>query len=166
MIFTIPQFYFAFVCAFSGQTIFDDWYITFYNLVFTAMPLIVRAIMEQDVYYRIPLSEEESEIERKGQPVFYRELPLIKRYYPKLYSIGQKNQIFQDKKFLFWCFQGIVHGIIVFVIQLYVITKDFTSKNGYSPDLWLFSISLYTSIILVIIKKMLSMYSINNLRKF
>ena len=149
MIFTIPQFYFAFVCAFSGQTIFDDWYITFYNLVFTAMPLIVRAIMDQDVYYRIPLTSDESSIERKGQPVFFKELPLIKRYYPKLYSVGQKNQIFQDKKFLLWCFQGIVHGIIVFVIQLYVITKDFTSKNGYSPDLWLFSISLYTSIILV-----------------
>lgn len=51
LIFTIPQFYFSFQCAFSGQTIFDDWYITLYNIIFTALPLIVRAILEQDIYY-------------------------------------------------------------------------------------------------------------------
>lgn len=30
---------------------FDDVYVTFYNLIFTALPLIVRAVMEQDVNY-------------------------------------------------------------------------------------------------------------------
>jgi phospholipid-transporting ATPase len=39
MIFTIPQFYFAFIDAFSARAVFDDFYITFYNLVFTAFPL-------------------------------------------------------------------------------------------------------------------------------
>lgn len=27
MVLTIPQFYFAFYCQFSGQSIFDDWYL-------------------------------------------------------------------------------------------------------------------------------------------
>jgi phospholipid-transporting ATPase len=51
MLFTLPQFITAFFCGFSGQTIFDDIYITLYNLVFTAMPLLIRAIFEQDVNY-------------------------------------------------------------------------------------------------------------------
>jgi magnesium-transporting ATPase (P-type) len=51
MIFTIPQFIFAFYCGYSGQTVFDDYYIAMYNLVFTSLPLVARAILEQDVYY-------------------------------------------------------------------------------------------------------------------
>ena len=54
MLFTIPQFSFAFYCGYSGQTVFDDVYISLYNLVFTSLPLVVRAILEQDVYYVQP----------------------------------------------------------------------------------------------------------------
>lgn len=53
MLFTLPQFIFSFFCAYSGQSLFDDWYISLYNLVFTSIPLIVRAIFEQDVNYVI-----------------------------------------------------------------------------------------------------------------
>jgi len=53
MIFTIPQFFFAFYSAYSAQTFFDDWYITFYNLFFTALPLIIRATFDQDINYKI-----------------------------------------------------------------------------------------------------------------
>ena len=55
MVFTIPQFIFAFYCGFSAQTVFDDIYISFYNLVFTSLPLVIRAIFEQDVYYIRPI---------------------------------------------------------------------------------------------------------------
>lgn len=51
MLFTIPQFITAFFCGYSGQTLFDDVYISLYNLAFTAMPLVVRAVLEQDVNY-------------------------------------------------------------------------------------------------------------------
>lgn len=53
MLFTLPQFIFSFFCAYSGQSLFDDWYISLYNLVFTSIPLIIRAIFEQDVNYVI-----------------------------------------------------------------------------------------------------------------
>lgn len=51
MLFTIPLFVFAFYSGFSGQTIYDDFYISLYNLIFTSFPLVVRAVLEQDVYY-------------------------------------------------------------------------------------------------------------------
>ena len=51
MLFTIPQFVAAFYNGFSGQTIFDDIYITLYNLLFTSIPLLFRAVLEQDVNY-------------------------------------------------------------------------------------------------------------------
>jgi P-type E1-E2 ATPase len=54
MLFTLPQFITAAFNGFSGQTIFDDLYIAFYNLVFTSLPLVIRAVFEQDVYYVRP----------------------------------------------------------------------------------------------------------------
>lgn len=45
MLFTIPQFLTAFFCGYSGQSVFDDIYITLYNMIFTALPLIVRAVL-------------------------------------------------------------------------------------------------------------------------
>jgi magnesium-transporting ATPase (P-type) len=51
MLFTVPQFIFAFYSAYSGQSYFDDWYISLYNLIFTSIPLIIRAIFEQDINY-------------------------------------------------------------------------------------------------------------------
>ena len=51
MLFTIPQFILAFYCGYSGTTFFDDLYIAFYNLFFTSLPLIIRAVLDQDVNY-------------------------------------------------------------------------------------------------------------------
>jgi magnesium-transporting ATPase (P-type) len=66
MLFTIPQFLFAFYCGYSGQTVFDDYYIALFNLVFTSLPLVARAILEQDVYY-IQQSKPVVEREFKGR---------------------------------------------------------------------------------------------------
>ena len=41
----------GFFNGFSGQTIFDDIYISLYNLSFTSIPLLFRAVLEQDVNY-------------------------------------------------------------------------------------------------------------------
>lgn len=53
MLFTLPQFIYGFYCGFSSQTIFDDIYVALYNLLFTSIPLIVKAVLEQDVNYII-----------------------------------------------------------------------------------------------------------------
>ncbi len=51
ILFTMPQIVFTYFNGFSGQPIFDDYYIALYNVVFTSLPLLVRALFEQDVNY-------------------------------------------------------------------------------------------------------------------
>lgn len=51
-LFTIPQFYFAFHSLYSGSSVFEDFYITFYNMVFTAFPIAAKAILESDINYK------------------------------------------------------------------------------------------------------------------
>lgn len=48
--FTVPQFVYAFYCDFSGTTLFVDYYITFYNLLFTAFVASARSVYNKDVY--------------------------------------------------------------------------------------------------------------------
>lgn len=44
MVFTFPQFLYAFSCGFSGASIYNGIYLTLFNTVFTALPLVVRAL--------------------------------------------------------------------------------------------------------------------------
>jgi phospholipid-transporting ATPase len=66
IIFTVPRFLFAFNNAYSGYSIYDDYYIALYNVVFTALPLLVRALIEQDVNYITKIGGEDREINREG----------------------------------------------------------------------------------------------------
>lgn len=70
MLFTLPQFYIAFYCGFSAQTVFDDWYVALYNLAFTSIPLIIRAVFEQDVNYILKMDDNRAQN--------YEQVPTIK----------------------------------------------------------------------------------------
>ena len=48
---TLPHIFYALQNGFSGQSIFDDEYIQFYNAIFTAGPVFVRAVFDQDIHY-------------------------------------------------------------------------------------------------------------------
>ena len=51
LVLTAPHLFFAFCNGFTGQTIYDDYYISFYNLFYTSWPLVIKATFEQDVSY-------------------------------------------------------------------------------------------------------------------
>lgn len=63
MLFTLPQFYISFFCGWSAQTVFDDWYIALYNLIFTSSPLVIRAVLEQDVNYIVKFNRKKQDDE-------------------------------------------------------------------------------------------------------
>ena len=114
MLFTIPQFVAAFYNGFSGQTIFDDIYITLYNLLFTSIPLLFRAVLEQDVNYVYHRKErvhnyEEPQLTRKSLLTEMGYLPeqyginkYFNRLFPKIYFIRQENCVFNYKNFFMW----------------------------------------------------------------
>jgi magnesium-transporting ATPase (P-type) len=95
IIFTIPQIYFAFVSDFSAQTVFDDWYISFYNMFFTALPIIVRSIFETDIDYQVWSGE-------KGR--------IVREYTPRLYYIGNRKLIFTYTSYAIWMMVSIFHS--------------------------------------------------------
>lgn len=49
MVFTTVQFVYCFYSIGSGQSFWLSWSITFYNLIFTLFPVVIRAVFEVDV---------------------------------------------------------------------------------------------------------------------
>ncbi len=131
-VFTLPQFYFAFMAAYSGQTFYDDWYITCYNLVFTSIPLLFKGLFEADIHH-----------------IKDRKLPL-NNIYPYLYLRGQSNQIFNAKNMILWFGYGIFHSCIAFFLPYAFLRHQILTDNGENVNMWFLSITSFTAVIIIV----------------
>ena len=128
IIFTISQFFFIPYSLSSGQTIIDDWYITCYNLVFTAIPLCVTALTDFDV------REEDGKEILESLPLLYKE----SRDDKKVFSVCQ---------FIVVIIKGIIISYIMF---FYSIQNINLNKKGNIGDLWYLSLLYYLSILFAV----------------
>ena len=101
LVLTAPHVFYAFLNGFSGQTIYDDYYISFFNLLYTSWPLVIKATFEQDVNYQL-----------EGQQ--------IRNFYPSLYYIGSKKTIFSWNSYIMKNVLGYIHSLIIFMIPIYI----------------------------------------------
>ena len=130
--FTLSQMFFAFWCGYSGQTYYESWYITCYNLIFTSLPLLIKALFEHDIHH-----------------IKDRKLPLNK-IYPYLYHLGQGNEIFNLRVIITWVAYGIFHACIVFFVPIVVFDRVILTSDGHNEHFWLVSISTFTSLIFIV----------------
>ncbi|XP_049277782.1 phospholipid-transporting ATPase ID isoform X4 [Anopheles funestus] len=104
--FTLCHFWYAFFCGFSAQTVFDPMFISVYNLFYTSLPVLALGIFEQDV-------SDKSSVD-----------------YPKLYTPGITNALFNTTEFIRSVLHGIFSSLILFLIP-YGTYKDGISPDGY-----------------------------------
>ncbi|XP_034047826.1 phospholipid-transporting ATPase ID-like [Thalassophryne amazonica] len=90
--FTFVHFWYAFFCGFSAQTVYDEWFITLYNLVYTALPILGLSIFDQDVNDRWSIR------------------------HPQLYRPGQLNRYFNKKAFVLCIMHSCYSSLILFFI--------------------------------------------------
>uniref|UniRef100_A0A8C7UYB9 Phospholipid-transporting ATPase n=1 Tax=Oncorhynchus mykiss TaxID=8022 RepID=A0A8C7UYB9_ONCMY len=88
--FTFVHFWYGFFCGFSAQTVYDEWFITLYNLVYTALPVLALSLFDQVI----------------------RSLML----YPKLYAPGQLNQYFSKRAFVYTVLHSGYSSLVLFFI--------------------------------------------------
>ncbi|XP_043278568.1 probable phospholipid-transporting ATPase IM isoform X9 [Venturia canescens] len=104
--FTLCHIWFAFFCGFSAQTVFDPMYISVYNLFYTSLPVLSVGIFDQDVNDKNSL------------------------LYPKLYTPGHKNLLFNKKEFCWSALHGFFASCVLFLVP-YGTYKDGVSPKGY-----------------------------------
>jgi len=98
--FTLCHFWYAFFCGFSAQTVFDPMFISVYNLFYTSLPVLGLGIFEQDVSDKLSLE------------------------YPKLYTPGLTNELFNTKEFVKSVLHGIFSSLILFLVPLALGSRD------------------------------------------
>ncbi|XP_047424894.1 phospholipid-transporting ATPase ID-like [Mugil cephalus] len=90
--FTFVHFWYAFFCGFSAQTVYDEWFITLYNMVYTALPVLGLSLFDQDVNDRWSFQ------------------------YPQLYVPGQLNMYFSKKAFVQCALHSGYSSLVLFFI--------------------------------------------------
>ena len=128
IIFTISQFFFTPFSLSSGQTIIDDWYITCYNLIFTAIPLCVTALTDYDVM------EEDGKEVIENLPLLYKES-------------RDEKKVFSALDFIIVIIKGM---IISFIMFLFCVQNKSLNQKGNISDLWYLSLLYYLSILFVV----------------
>lgn len=116
---------------------------TFYNMIFTALPLAAKAIFDQDVHYL------EIQKDSSGAQVV-KQNPNIFTMIPYIYKVGQKDSIFNNITFLMWIGKGIIHGFLIWLTCLFsCVDSNIVGQNGLNSDFWFVSVTMFTSIFVV-----------------
>lgn len=53
--FAFTIFFFEIYSSFSGQSVYNDWYLSLYNVFFTSLPVMALGVFDQDVSARLCL---------------------------------------------------------------------------------------------------------------
>ncbi len=126
MAFAMTQFWYAFYSGFSGQTLYDGWYLAFFNVTSTALPVMVFALFDQDV----------------GRTMSLR--------WPELYSSGQRRESFNAKLLFRWVLLGMVHSVALFYVPLLAMESEILRTNGVTMGMWGHGTVGYTCALIVV----------------
>uniref|UniRef100_A0A4X1VZN2 Phospholipid-transporting ATPase n=1 Tax=Sus scrofa TaxID=9823 RepID=A0A4X1VZN2_PIG len=121
--FTLVHFWYAFYSGFSAQTVYDTWFITFYNLVYTSLPVLGLSLFDQDVNETWSLR------------------------FPELYEPGQHNLYFNKKEFVKCLVHGIYSSLVLFFIPMGAIYNSVRSDGKEISDYQSFSVIVQTSLL-------------------
>ncbi|NXT53522.1 AT8B2 ATPase, partial [Pluvianellus socialis] len=129
--FTLVHFWYGFFSGFSAQaspasTVYDEWFITLYNLVYTSLPVLGMSLFDQDVDDRWSI------------------------LFPQLYVPGQQNLYFNKIVFVKCMLQGIYSSLILFFIPYGAMYNTMRSDGKAIADYQSFALMAQTCLLIVV----------------
>uniref|UniRef100_A0A251RPK0 Putative P-type ATPase, HAD-like domain protein n=1 Tax=Helianthus annuus TaxID=4232 RepID=A0A251RPK0_HELAN len=107
----------------SLATRLHDWYMSFYNVFFTSLPVIALGVFDQDVSARLCLK------------------------YPLLYQEGVQNILFNWPRILGWMFNGVLSSMIIFFICKNSTIHQAFREDGHVIDYEILGVLMYTCVV-------------------
>ncbi|CAN6299458.1 unnamed protein product [Urochloa humidicola] len=123
--FTLTQFWFTFQTGFSGQRFYDDWFQSLYNVIFTALPVIIVGLFDKDV-----------------------SASLSKRY-PQLYKEGIRNSFFKWRVIAVWGFFAFYQSIVFFYFTASA-SRHGHGSSGKILGLWDVSTMAFSCVVVTV----------------
>ncbi|XP_078432004.1 putative phospholipid-transporting ATPase 5 [Wolffia australiana] len=121
--FGLTLFYFEAYTGFSGQSVYDDWYMLLFNVILTSLPVISLGVFEQDVSSDVCLQ------------------------FPALYQQGPKNLFFDWYRILGWMANGIYSSLVIFFLSINVFYDQAFREGGQTADMAAVGTTMFTCII-------------------
>ncbi|KAE9585927.1 hypothetical protein Lal_00010005 [Lupinus albus] len=121
--FGLTIFYFEAYTGFSGQSIYEDWYMILFNVVLTSLPVISLGVFEQDVSSEVCLQ------------------------FPALYQQGPKNLFFDWYRILGWMGNGLYTSLVTFFLVIVIFYDQAFRLDGQSADMNAVGTIMFTCII-------------------
>ncbi|XP_047315904.1 putative phospholipid-transporting ATPase 9 [Impatiens glandulifera] len=124
--FGVTLFYFQAYASFAGQTAYNDWSMSFYNVLFTSLPVIALGVFDQDVSSKLCLR------------------------FPALYQEGVKNSLFTWWRIVGWTLNGAVSATFIFFVCILAMEHQAFRKGGEVVGLEILGTTMYTCVVLVV----------------
>ncbi|KAK8274272.1 hypothetical protein V6Z12_D10G063200 [Gossypium hirsutum] len=121
--FGLTLFYFEAFAGFSGQSIYDDWYMLLFNVLLTSLPVISLGVFEQDVSSEVCLQ------------------------FPAVYQQGPKNLFFDWYKILGWMGNGLYSSLIIFFLNIIIFYDQAFREEGQTASMPALGTTMFTCII-------------------
>ncbi|PSS18074.1 Phospholipid-transporting ATPase [Actinidia chinensis var. chinensis] len=121
--FGLTLFYFEAFTGFSGQSVYDDWYMLLFNVILTSLPVISLGVFEQDVSSEICLQ------------------------FPALYQQGPKNLFFDWSRIFGWMGNGLYSSLIIFFLNVIIFYNQSFRSGGQTSDMSAVGTTMFTCII-------------------
>ncbi|KAI7985561.1 putative phospholipid-transporting ATPase 9 [Camellia lanceoleosa] len=113
--------------SFSGQAAYNDWYLSFYNVFFTSLPVIALGVFDQDISAQCCL---------KAIPSFVPE--------------GIQNVLFSWLRIFSWALSGAFSATCIFFFCIYSMEDQAFRKRREVVSLEILSTTMYTCVVLVV----------------
>ncbi|XP_038631915.1 phospholipid-transporting ATPase IG isoform X1 [Scyliorhinus canicula] len=124
--FILPQFLYQFFCGYSQQPLYDATYLTFYNICFTSLPILLYGLLEQHISIEI----------LKKDPSLYRNIA--------------NNALLQWKPFLYWTFLGLFNGLVFFFGAYFLYDNSTLAETGQVYGNWTFGTIVFTVLVFTV----------------
>jgi len=121
---SLSSFYFGFYNGFSGQILFNEWAYQLYNIVFTALPIMLFAVIDRD----------------------YSDAQLLAR--PQLYATSQSGRLFNGRVFFTWIADSLLSSFLLLTIPLHC--YEYTTSpdhSGQSAGIWTTGLVILSAIV-------------------
>lgn len=126
------QFFFQMDSLFSNQSIYDSFYLTLYNTLYTAFPVLLLSLTEK----------------------VYSEEKLMRN--PELYKKISRNQLLAWKYFFLWIIYSLFHSFITYLFSSIAFSSYLSMINsGKSVGIHSFGTALIQNAVIVVNLKLL-----------
>ncbi|GFR43006.1 hypothetical protein Agub_g4006 [Astrephomene gubernaculifera] len=127
MLFGVTIFTFNAFNVFSGQFIYNDFYMTLFNVVFTALTPVVIGIFDRDVDKAMALK------------------------YPGLYMQGQRNQYFNFRAIALWLLSSMYQCAVIMAFVLLGCRSIYADRaNGNPYTMWQTGVLMFSCVVVTV----------------